>query len=285
MKKIICENIKKEKIVFTCDFPFFLISVSGLHKISGIVATASSAFGIGESYSGTSVKKRNIVINGIIEDNFAERRDFLYSLFPLNIEGTLYYYEDNIKRKINYVVEDVDVADKGIPRTFTISLICPNPYFEDLQESEISMATWTPCFCFPMISEQETGIEFGTKDITVMGKIINNTNIEFGITIHFIAHGNVTNPFLVNVETQEQILINIEMSAEDKIIITTQRGKKDIILIRDSTKKSENVNYLMEDGSKFLQMHEGVNTLRAGAKANEANLETKVFYSNEYEAV
>ncbi len=285
MKKIICENIKKEKIVFTYDFPYFLISVSGLHKISGAVTTTSSAFGIGESYSGTSVKKRNIVINGIIEDNFTERRDFLYSLFPLKTEGTFYYYEDNIKRKINYVVEDVEVAEKGIPRTFTISLICPNPYFQDLQESEISMATWTPCFCFPMISEQETGIEFGTKDITVMGKIINNTNIEFGITIHFIAHGNVTNPFLINVETQKQILINIEMSAEDKIIITTQRGNKNIILIRDSTKKPENINYLMEDGSKFLQMYEGINTLRAGAKANEANLETKVFYSNEYEAV
>ena len=147
------------------------------------------------------------------------------------------------------------------------------------------MATWTPKFCFPMISEQNIGIEFATKNITTMGTIENNTNIDFGTTIHFIAHGNVTNPYIVNVETQEQILIDIEMTAGDEIIITTQRGNKNIELIEDSTKIIKNINHLMRYGSKFLQIHTGINTLRAGAEISEENLETKVYYSNEYEAV
>lgn len=287
MKKIICENNNKNKITFTYDFPFFLQTVDGLHSVIGTVTTISSAFAIGESYSGTSVKKRNIIISGIIKDNFADRRELLYRIFPLRTIGTLYYYENDSGegKKISYIVESVEIEEKGIPRIFTISLICPNPYFTDLEESKVSMATWTPKFCFPMISEKNIGIEFATKNITTMGIITNNTNIEFGITIHFIAHGNVTNPYLINVETQEKILINIEMEAGDEIIITTQRGNKNVILTHNSKSVSENINYLVEYESKFIQMHIGNNTLRAGAKESEENLETNVYYSNEYEAV
>ena len=285
MKQIICENNKKNKIKFTYDFPFFLQTIDGIHKVAGTVTTISSAFGIGESYSGTSIKKRNIVITGIIKDNFSERRMLLYEMFPLKTEGTLYYYENDIKRKINYQVEDVDVEEKGMPRAFTISLICPNPYFTDIEENEASMATWTPKFCFPMISEKGIGIEFATKNVTVMGTIENNTNIEFGVTIVFTANGHVKDPYLVNVETQEQISIDIEMEAGDEIFITTQKGEKYIFYIPDSTGIAEDINYKMKYGSKFLQMHTGINTLRAGAEEEEENLITHVYYYNEYEAV
>lgn len=285
MKKIICENNKKNKVTFTYDFPFYLTSADGLHTVIGTVSTVSSAFAIGETYSGTSIKKRNIVITGIIKDNFQTRREKLYEIFPLDTNGTLYYYEDNISRKIEYVVESVEIEDKGIPRQFTVSLICAYPYFTDIEESEVSMSTWTPKFTFPMISEKDVGIEFATKNVTTMGEIINDTNIEFGITIKFVANGNVTNPYLINVETQEKMQININMEAGDQIIITTHRSKKNVIYIKNSTGAEENINYLMEYGSKFLQMHSGNNTLRAGAEEEEENLETKVFYSIEYGAV
>ncbi len=286
MKKIICENsINKNKVTFTYDFPFFLNTVDGIHSVAGTVSTVSSAFGVGETYSGTGIKKRNIVITGIIKDNFCKNRKILYDIFPLRTEGTFYYYEEDIKRKISYTVEDIGITEKGIPRIFTISLICPNPYFTDLEETEVSMATWTPKFCFPMISERGIGIEFATKNVTTMGSITNNTNIEFGITIKFIAHGKLSKPYLVNVETQERMQLNTEMEAGDEIIITTHRSNKNIIYVSNSTKISQNANHLKDCESKFLQMHIGNNTLRAGAGNNEENLETKVFYYNEYEAV
>lgn len=285
MKKIICENANKNKITFTYDFPFFLTTADGLYEKKGTVSTSSSAFGIGESYSGTSVKKRNIVITGIIKDDFQERREVLYNMFPLKTEGTLFYYENDISRKIKYIVEEVDVEEKGIPRSFMISLICPYPYFTDIEKSKVSMSSWTPLLHFPMISEQSVGFEFGTKNVTTMGTVTNNTNVEFGITIIFTANGNVKNPYLINVETQEKILINIEMKAGDEVIITTQKDDKNIIYIPDSAGIEENVNYLMEYGSKFLQMHVGNNTLRAGAEENENNLTTTVLYGIEYEAV
>lgn len=75
------------------------------------------------------------------------------------------------------------------------------------------------------------------------------------------------------------------MEAGDQIIITTHRGNKNVIYIPTSTNEAENINYKMKYGSKFLQMHSGDNTLRAGAEDGEESLETKVSYSIEYGAV
>lgn len=287
MKKIICKNKNNDKTEFTYEFPFFLKSIDGLYSISGEINTNDNANGIGKTYSGTSIKERVITLTGIIIDKLELRRKQLYKTFKMKQEGTLFYYDnENTKgKKISYIVEDVEISDTGFPKIFTISLMCPDPYFKDLEESEISMATWSPAFCFPMISEENEGLEFATKNITTMGTIINESDLDLGMTIHFVAHGHVLNPFVVNVETQEQILIEVEMNPGDEIIVTTYRGNKNIILIKDDTKIMSEVNYLIKYGSKFLQLHSGTNTLRAGAEEDEENLETKIFYCNEYEAV
>lgn len=284
MKKIICDNHRGSTITFTYDFPFFLISADGLYKVEGDVSTTSNAFGIGESYNGTGIPKRPIVITGIIKDNFVQKREILRDMFPLDSYGTLYYYEENIERKIDYIVEDLDVEEKGIPRTFTISLICPYPYFKDIEESLISISSWTPEFVFPIISEEGKGFIFGSKNNTTMGSIENTSNIEVGMTIHFIANGEVKNPYLVNVETQEKITIDTTMKRGDEIIITTHRNNRNILYYEEATGKTEDRNYLLGYGSKFLQVHSGKNTLRAGAEMEEENLITKIFYSVEYEA-
>ena len=229
MKKIICDNHRGSTITFTYDFPFFLISAEGLYKVEGDVSTTSNAFGIGESYDGTNIPKRPVVITGIIKDNFVQKREILRNMFPLDSYGTLYYYEEDIERKIDYIVEDLDVEEKGIPRTFTISLICPYPYFTDIEESLVSISSWVPEFIFPIISDSETGFIFGTKNITTMGLIENVSNIEFGMTIHFIANGELTNPYLINVETQEKIFMETSMKRGDEIIITTHRNNRNIL--------------------------------------------------------
>ena len=206
-KKIICENYLKEKITFEYKLPFFLESVTGLHQVLGVVAGMKSAYSIGENYIGTSVEKRNIVISGIIKDDFVNNRQKLYRIFPLKTTGTLYYYEDDLERKINYKVESIKINEKGYPKVFQISLICPTPYFTDIEKTTLQMATWSPAFKFALKIPQSTGIKFGTKNKTSMVSITNSTNIEFGMTITFTANDVVVNPSLFNVDTREEMKI------------------------------------------------------------------------------
>lgn len=284
-KRIVCMSYLGEKITFDYKFPFFLESVDGLHEVLGVVAGMKSAYAIGESYVGTSIEKRNIVIKGAIRNDIIANRQKLYRVFPLKSTGTLYYYEGDLKRKINYKVESIRVNEKGLHRHFQISLICQNPYFTDLEPTIMQMATWSPAFKFALRIPRDSGIVFGRKNTTSMATIQNDTNIEFGMTITFTANDTVENPSLFNVDTREEMKIEKTMSAGDKIIVNTYRQNKNIVYIPISTGIEENINNLMVYGSKFLQVHHGSNTFRYNADTGVDNLEAVIEYSNEYEAV
>lgn len=285
MKRIVCESYLKETVTFTYDFPFYLESVEGLHEVLGTVTGVKSAFAIGENYIDTSVEKRNIVISGIIKDNFIENRQTLYRIFPLKTTGTLYYYEDNLERKIDYKVESIRIEEKGYPRAFQISLICPSPYFTDTEKNTLQMANWLPAFKFALKIPQEKGIKFGTRNNALMVTIMNDTNIESGMTITFTANDVVVNPSMFNVDSREELKIEKTLKAGDKIIVHTYRQNKNIIFISSSTGIEENINNLMVYGSKFLQIHPGRNTFRYNADENAENLEATIEYYREYEAV
>lgn len=285
-RTLIYKNHKGDMITFTYKPPFLLSICDGFHEIVGTVNSVSSAYGVGTTWNGTSIGQRDLTIKGTITDNIQENRLLLYDMFPLNSEGTLYYYEGDIERKITCLVEKVSIPEKkGFTRDFSISLVCPNPRFSALAATILSMATWTPAFKFKLVIPKNKGIKFGTKNTTSMGTTENTTEIDYGMTIKFKANDTVKNPYLFNVTTRDIIQIEKTMSAGDQIIITTHIDNKNVIYKNAVTGEEENINYLIMYGSKYLQVPSGTNTFRSGADSGEDNLETTIEFLPEYEAV
>ncbi|MBS5720549.1 MAG: phage tail family protein [Clostridium sp.] len=285
-RTLIYKNHKGDMITFTYKPPFLLSICDGFHETVGTVNSVSSAYGVGTTWNGTSIGQRDLTIKGTITDNIQENRLLLYDMFPLNSEGTLYYYEGDIERKITCLVEKVSIPEKkGFTRDFSISLVCPNPRFSALAATILSMATWAPAFNFPLIIPENEGIQFGIKNTTSMGTTENTTEIDYGMTIKFKANDTVKNPYLFNVTTRDIIQIEKTMSAGDQIIITTHIDNKNVIYKSAVTGEEENINYLIMYGSKYLQVPSGTNTFRSGADSGEDNLETTIEFLPEYEAV
>lgn len=285
-RTLIYKNHKGDMITFTYKPPFLLSICDGFHETVGTVNSVSSAYGVGTTWNGTSIGQRDLTIKGTITDNIQENRLLLYDMFPLNSEGTLYYYEGDIERKITCLVEKVSIPEKkGFTRDFSISLVCPNPRFSALAATILSMATWAPAFNFPLIIPENEGIQFGIKNTTSMGTTENTTEIDYGLTIKFKANDTVKNPYLFNVTTRDIIQIEKTMSAGDQIIITTHIDNKNVIYKNAVTGEEENINYLIMYGSKYLQVPSGTNTFRSGADSGEDNLETTIEFLPEYEAV
>lgn len=285
-RTLIYKNHKGDMITFTYKPPFLLSICDGFHETVGTVNSVSSAYGVGTTWNGTSIGQRDLTIKGTITDNIQENRLLLYNMFPLNSEGTLYYYEGDIERKITCLVEKVSIPEKkGFTRDFSISLVCPNPRFSALAATILSMATWTPAFKFKLVIPKNKGIKFGTKNTTSMGTTENTTEIDYGMTIKFKANDTVKNPYLFNVTTRDIIQIEKTMSAGDQIIITTHIDNKNVIYKNAVTGEEENINYLIMYGSKYLQVPSGTNTFRSGADSGEDNLETTIEFLPEYEAV
>lgn len=285
-RTLIYKNHKGDMITFTYKPPFLLSICDGFHETVGTVNSVSSAYGVGTTWNGTSIGQRDLTIKGTITDNIQENRLLLYDMFLLNSEGTLYYYEGDIERKITCLVEKVSIPEKkGFTRDFSISLVCPNPRFSALAATILSMATWTPAFKFKLVIPKNKGIKFGTKNTTSMGTTENTTEIDYGMTIKFKANDTVKNPYLFNVTTRDIIQIEKTMSAGDQIIITTHIDNKNVIYKNAVTGEEENINYLIMYGSKYLQVPSGTNTFRSGADSGEDNLETTIEFLPEYEAV
>ena len=284
IKKVVCQNSRGNQVTFSYEFPYFLETIEGVTEVDGKVNTITSAYGVGSKYVSSSISERNIVITGSVKrDNITEKRQNLYKIFPKKDKGTLFYYEEDKVYKIEYYVESIEFAKSKVVDKFVISLICPSPYFTDLEESQVQMSNWIPSFEFPLEIPEETGIEFGYKNVNSLVTIENDTNIEIGMKIVFTASDDVENPKLVNITTQEELEIEKSMTAGDVITVTTFINNKNIILT--SNGEDININNYLKFGTKFLQIHTGSNTFKATAKSGENALVTEIFYLINYEAV
>lgn len=284
IKKVVCQNSRGNQVTFSYEFPYFLETIEGVTEVDGKVNTITSAYGVGSKYVSSSISERNIVITGSVKrDNITEKRQNLYKIFPKKDKGTLFYYEEDKAYKIEYYVESIEFAKSKVVDKFVISLICPSPYFTDLEESQVQMSNWIPSFEFPLEIPEETGIEFGYKNVNSLVTIENDTNIEIGMKIVFTASDDVENPKLVNITTQEELEIEKSMTAGDVITVTTYINNKNIILT--SNGEDININNYLKFGTKFLQIHTGSNTFKATAKTGENALVTEIYYLINYEAV
>lgn len=51
--------------------------------------------------------------------------------------GLFTYMEGNETRVIDYKVEGIDIDEAGVVRNFSISLLCPDPFFRDLEDISV----------------------------------------------------------------------------------------------------------------------------------------------------
>lgn len=285
-KKIVCKNSYGYKLEFAYTFPFFLYEYSGIHNYDGNVATITSAFGVGVSYIGTSVNSRNINLTIAFRDdqNAQTRKSQLYNVFPLKDHGTLYYYEGDVERKINYYVEKLTLTRNTNIIYASVSLICPSPYFMDSTETIVTLNNWDKLFEFPLEIPEGTGIEFGSKNSSTAIEIENNSHISYGLTITFIANGEVVNPTLTNIKTGEIMKLNYTLELGERIVVTTYNNDKTITHI-DSNDNETNITNSLVFGTKFLQAPNGVNRYTRSADSGSSNLDCTISYYNYYEAV
>lgn len=286
MEKIVCVSETGYSIEIGKGFPFFLEETTGIHEFSGNVSTVKSAFGVGSKFVGTSVNDRSITITGYFKSRNKERasqRRQLYNAFPLNKKGTLYFYEENKEYKIEYYVQDVKIQNKFAFDPFQIDLICPSPYFTDLEESVVSLSTWKKLFSFPFEIPDGVGIEFGEKSQNLLAEIENESNIEIGMRIVLNADNTVVNPKITNVITNEEFSLNTTLEKGDKIEVSTYINNKNIYVIQGGNKTRK--NNLLNFGSKFLQIHPGNNVFKFEAESGVEDLSLEFYYYKSYEAI
>ena len=309
--KVTCTSDKNVSIAFTWDgfHPFHLLALDGVYGYDCTVTTSENTTTDGSTYQGSTAKERNIVITAEMDGNYKENRELLYRVFPKGRTGTLEYEEDGDVKTIEYEVEGVTPgATTGVVRDYTISLICTDPYFKDLSDIEVVMASWVSDWYFEN-GFDINGVEFGHREAELVKEIENDSGAyNIGITAIFRADGTVKNPAIYHSESGKYIRVgysgnDFELQSGQYVIIFTHTGKKNIYLLDGVTQAEIEEHrdrygvidwdevtalygtiinqYLDEDGD-FIQLQDGTNTLTYNAESGINYLSVSVYYRISY---
>lgn len=207
------------------------------------------------------------------------RRRLIKTLNP-KLGGTLsYYYEDTVK-SIKCRVEETPVfgSESMLTQAFDITILCADPFWTDTGESKSLIAAWLGEFEFPL--ELSANTEMGMRTQSLIVNVNNPGDVPCGMRIQLLALASVTNPVLLNVDTQEYIRLKRIMQQGESITITTGFGEKRV----ESTLNGVTANIFnaVDYGSTFLQLDVGDNMLRYGADVNANELEVSIYYKPRY---
>lgn len=282
-EKFIFENEGGQQIEFSIWSPFFLQNIDGISGLKNIIYANKGTGQDGSTCTGSTLDNRNIVIQGAITENKELNRGKLLSIINPKLKAKLIYDDGNIKRYVECILETAPTITKENKPKFQISLICPNPYWQDITESKKQIALWKGDFHFPLIIPHDKGIIMGHREPSLIVNIENKGQVKTGMIIEFYARGTLKNPSLFNVNNREFIKINKSMVAGEVIRINTNAGKKKILSINNGI-ETDILNYLdiVGGGDTFLQLNVGDNLFRYDADENLDNLEVSIYYNNNY---
>ena len=245
---------------------------------------------IGVYVTGTSLETRSVTIQGwVIAENesmMTIRKTTLNRFFNPQQAVDL-FYKDYVLRflpntSIRYstvIAENNEVICK-----FKVEGYCPDPLFSEQVESKVAAASTQAMFHFPLIISETPnppgGIIFGLRQPSLIVTVTNNGAVDVGMKIVFRASGTLTNPSLIEVNTQKFFKVNKTMVAGEEITIDTIIGEKKIEGYLNGT--TSNYYKHRDLDSEWLQLKVGDNLFRYDADQNVGNLEVYIYYNNKY---
>lgn len=276
--KLIYENEKGQSIEFSVWSSFFLQDFDGLDGLKNNIYTSKGMLQDGETFVSSNLNMRNIVIQGRIKDNAQYNKPRMISILNPKLQGKLTVIDGEVTKYIKCRVEKAPTLSIDNLPKFSLSLLCPNPFFYD-KEIKVDIALWQGDFEFPLeILEQ--GILLGHREPSLIVNVINEADLSCPLKVEFKALGTLKNPSLFNVNTREYIKINKTITAGEIISVNTAFGEKRIESYLNGVINNA-FNYI-DLNSTFLQLDIGDNLFRYDAEQNADNLEVSIYYTPQF---
>lgn len=261
--------------------------VEGISGVTSVIYSTNSMGQHGDTYVGQRIEARDIDVVGHINTRdkaqALELRRHMLKIFNPELSATLVYEYGGFKRVIDCrAYGEPKILKKEVLYEFDLQIECLNPFWREEEETKEDIASWVAAWHFPCVIEKDNtkSMIYGYRAESVIVDCYNEGDISTGMRIRFTALGTVSNPILLNVDTEEFIQINATMKTGDVIEINTKYGSKGAKLIRDGV-ETDYFRYIDVD-STFMQLAIGDNMFRYDAASGVNSLEVSIFYSKEF---
>lgn len=277
---------------------FIIKSIDGLGPTKANINTADIATNDGSIFNSSRLDKRNITLDleffQTDTESIEDIRQKTYKYFPVKQRVYITVETDN------HTLETEGYVESNEPNIFSknegtnISIICPDPFFYSKDVDETIFSGVEPLFEFPFSNESLTTplIEFGAIQNKTEQVIVYEGDGEVGISIHIHALGSASNIKIANVKTREIMILNTDklatltgssIKAGDNIVINTQKGNKNVTLIRDGVRT--NILNCIEKGSQWFTLAKGDNIFAYTADSGSSNLQFYISNKVAYDGV
>lgn len=269
---------KGDVLKLTDNDKFQLSNVDGLTMAS--VAISSSTIGNidGDFVNSKRTIPRSIIFDLTMEGNVNENLRYVMRFIKPKQKAVLRRTIDGEVMTISGIVESIEAPRFSQKVVLQVSIYCSEPYwtYQEPTLTEIGEALDLHYFTNyedDMLFFEDEGAPFGEIDLTKTQTIFNNGDVDVGLIIRIIANGEVKNPTIYK-EDGSFIGVNLTMTANDEVVISTIKGQKYI--------KYNGTNILnkLKDGSSWIQLDAGATKLTIDSdEATESN----VYFLLEYQ--
>lgn len=271
-----------------CGCVLKIVSIKGIEASQYTVHTSSSALEHGSSVTGKKVEERNISIVFGVDDQINRevyRKQVVRFFNPIN----------TFKLQLNWCYRQAEIGCEVASFSFSdiqsmwdilegnIELLCPYPFWEDLDNFGKNIASITPQWAWPLafaderVLHHESGKIYGYRTFKKDVELPNKGDVPTGIIIRFTAErGAVKNPKITKVSTGEFIEVIVNLKKGDVLEINTNKGHKGVFL------NGENVSRKINKLSTYFEISQNENTIRYDAAENYTNLDVYLYYQSKY---
>ena len=196
-----------------------------------------------------------------------------------------YYLEGRPTSPVVYSIKESE--NNEVICKFTLNVSCFSPMFKLSKKKQVEFTQSEPKFKFPLVLKK-TGNLFGVMQQQTLVNVINDGDCASGGVIKIEAvGGNVENPEVFNVDTQESFSVNTTITAGDYIIINTNIGEESVIhhyvsyFGTGETRDESDIGNVLE-GSVFLQFKQGNNLYGYSADGGQTFVSISVEIEEQY---
>lgn len=271
-----------KEMVFGKRSAYKIRSVQGL-ETSDITLTATENAGIdGATVTNRRLGPRHIdIIGGIPSGDREAYRETLVRFFNPSNEGTAIIEYCGRKRKVEYLIENVDFGTLDsvykIPE-FTVSLYCENPMLLSTSSYGGNIAAFIPQFALPFKCTVEKKQIMGYQKISQSILITNDGDKAVGAEFVITAtRGDVSNPTIQNETTGQYIKVVRTLSMGDILRISTIPRQKEILI-----NGSNAITDMDRMSDLSLSIMPGDNVLEYDAENGMTNMDVRLYYTPEY---
>lgn len=271
-------------------------SIEGLGPTKATINTGETATMDGSLFNSARANSRNIVITLALmfAPTIEDSRQKTYKYFPVKKRIRLDFETDRRSVYTYGYVESNEPAIFSSQETVQISVICPDPFFYDINPTMVGFYSIEPLFEFPFSNESLSDSMLELSRLRLDSRInlsySGDSDTGLKIAIHF--SGSVKNVRLYNLTSGHSISINTDKVSDisgealkngDEIHISTISGDLYAKLLRDG--QFSNIIGSLEKNSDFFKVSNGDNTIAFTVDEGENNLTINFIYRNAYGGV